>query len=345
MDELTRYYSIELKKFLDKYKIKDGYYEIPIKIFVFRDNATPEQMKYQIENLRDRAREQNVEVFVATNYNYSKIIVKELEGMRKCFYVEFPYMERERYEDLFVKLQEVLTEGMLVIAVNNIPNYSEAAFIIECECDTEYKEIEVLIKKFGLRNRVDRGWDEIIGELHTRKWTVATITSDFEEEELRELFREMFFLQSNRELKDSGYKIDLNKKRKQVFISYSHNDKKIVRAFADDLRDSGINAFIDHRCIDYGEHILDAIMYGIDESDLNIIFISNSYRKSCYGKTELLNIWDRIIRKKSSWIIVKLDDVDPNEIKPGLGGYRYFEWEDNSDELIDVVRGKLESLL
>lgn len=343
MDELTKYYTLPIKEFLDRYKIRDGYYEIPIDIFVFKNNALPEQMKYQIENLIDRSIDERFAVFVATNYNYSKIIVKELSSMRRCFYVEFPYMEREKYEDLFVKLQKVLGDGMLALAVNNIPNFSEAVFIIECESEGEFQVIGNLIKEFGLRNRVDRGWDEIIEELNTRKWNTITLPIDYNEEETRLVFRHIFTLPSNKELKEKGYKIDITKKRKQVFISYSHNDKKIVRGFAEDLRYSGINAFIDYMSIDYGENLLESIMYGIDESDLNIIFISNNYKKSCYGKTELLNIWDRIIRKKSKWIIVKLDDVDPNEIKPGLGGYKYFEWEDNIEELIDVVKRKLES--
>lgn len=343
MDELKRYYDSELKDFLLSYKIKDGYYEIPMNIFVFKECATLTQMKYQIQNIRDKAIEEKIDIFIAANYNYSKIIIKELKKIRKCVYVDFPYMEREIYEELFVKFQKILSDGMLAIVVNNIPNYGEAAFICECESDIEFQEIKKLIRDFNLENRVDRGWDEVVAELYTKKWSVSVIPIDFDEEETRKLFRSLFFFPSNKELREKGYKIDCNKKRKQVFISYSHNDKEIVRNFADNLRDSGVNAFIDYRSIDYGENILDSIMDGIEESDVNIIFISESYKKSCYGKTELLNIWDRIIRLKSKWIIVKLDDVDPNEIKSGLGGYRYFEWEDNEDDLIKSVKRKLES--
>lgn len=344
MDELSKYYTVQLKDFLYKYKVREGYYEVPIEIFAFRKSVTLEQMKYQIENLMGRAFEQKFEVFVSTSYNYSKIIIREIKRMRKCFYVEFPYMEREKYEDLFVKLQKVLSEGMLAIAVNNIPNYAESVFIVECEDENESEIIKNLIKEFGLNNRVDRGWDEIIIELYARKWTAMTIPIDFKEDEIRLIFRNLFSLPSNKELKEKGYKFDVIKKRKQVFISYSHNDKKIVREFADDLRDLGINAFIDYRSIDYGENILDSIMYGMEESDLNIIFISNSYKESSYGKTEMLNAWDKIIRKKAKWIIVKLDNVDPNEIKPGLGSYKYFEWKDNSEELVEVIIEKLKLL-
>ena len=163
-------------------------------------------------------------------------------------------------------------------------------------------------------------------------------------DELREAYRSMFFFSSNEELEKKGYKLEVELKRKQVFISYSHKDKNIVRTFADELRDTGINAFIDARSIDYGENILKSIMEGMEQSDLNIIFISNNYKESNYAKTELYNAFNGIIQRNSNWIIVKLDDVNPDDVIFGLGGYKYFEWENNSNELINVIKNKLRKI-
>lgn len=85
-------------------------------------------------------------------------------------------------------------------------------------------------------------------------------------------------------------------------------------------------------------------MTAMDQSDLNVIFISKGYKESNYTKTELYNAFDEFIRKNSNWIIVKLDDINPNEIMYGLGGYKYFEWEeDNEDELIEVIKRKIKN--
>lgn len=180
-------------------------------------------------------------------------------------------------------------------------------------------------------------------ELYFRKWTVATIPL-CEKDELNYTYNSMFFFPSNKELEKKGYKLDVELKRKQVFISYSHKDKSIVRPFADKLRDTGVNAFIDERSIDFGENILKSIMDGMEQSDLNVIFISNNYKESNYAKTELYNAFNGIIQRNSNWIIVKLDDVNPDDVIFGLGGYKYFEWENNSNELINIIKNKLRKI-
>lgn len=344
MDELTRFYTIPIVEFIKKYSIKDGYYEIPFKIFGNKDTVNQTQAKYIIENLLYKAKEQKFEVFAFSDYNYSKIIVKERRVMRKSFYIEFPYMRREEYHKLLIEFQKTVFEtGMIAVAVSNIANHPESAFIIECMDGEEYK-IKELINEYGLESRVDRGFDEVVSELNYNKWIVMTIPIDFTTDEIINCFESMFEFPSDLKLEEMGINIECSKRRKQVFISYSHKDKELVRKFADELRDSGVNAFIDYRSIDYGENILDSIMKGIDETDINIPFISENYKESCMGKTELLTMWDRFIRNKSSWIIVKIDDVDPDTIKPGLGGYKYFEFDNNSQELIDVIKRRIKIL-
>lgn len=343
MDELTKYYTLPLVEFLKNYRTKKGEFEIPLKIFVFRERATEIQAKYQIINLLEKAKNEKFEIFAYFDYNYSKIIIKELSYMRKSFYVEFPYMKREKYFPFLLKLEELISlDGMICLAVNNVPGYLKSAFIIEC-VDNEEDKVKKLLEEFNLTSRVDRGLEEVIRELKYKMWNIKGLPP-YGKDELREAYRSMFFFSSNEELEKKGYKLEVELKRKQVFISYSHKDKNIVRTFADELRDTGINAFIDARSIDYGENILKSIMEGMEQSDLNIIFISNNYKESNYAKTELYNAFNGIIQRNSNWIIVKLDDVNPDDVIFGLGGYKYFEWENNSNELINVIKNKLRKI-
>lgn len=342
MDELDRYYTVPLREFLEKYKKGNGYYEIPLKIFVFKNKATQTQAEYQMENLLKKAKRENIEILPYFNYNYSKIIIKELKFMRKSFYVEFSYMKREKYFSLLLKLQENIKEnGIILLAVNNIQNYLKSVFIIEC-VDGEEEIVKELLKEYDLKSRSDRGLREIIKEIADRKWNIRSIPINCKKDELEFIFNSMFFWNSDEELKMKGFKLEGELKRKQVFISYSHKDKEIVRNFTEDLKYSGVNAFIDYMSIDYGENILKSIMIAMEQSDLNVLFISNAYKESNYTKTELYNAFDGIIKNKSKWIIVKLDDIDPDEIIYGLGGYKYFEWENNPDELIEIIKNKIE---
>lgn len=344
MDEIVRYFLVPLTEFIKKYKIRDGYYEIPIEIFIKQGSLNRTQAKYEIENLLYKAKLQDFEIYVFLNYNYSKIIIKEKRIMRKSFYIEFPYMKREKYHQLLIELQNIISEeGMIAVAISNIANHPESAFIVEC-VNGEEVEVETLLKKYELESRVDRGFDEVISELNYNKWLIATIPIEFRDEELIDIFESMFEYPSDLKLEKIGVKLGNSKKRRQVFISYSHKDKDIVRQFVDELRESGVNAFIDYRSIDYGENILDSIMNGIDESDINIPFISENYKDSSYAKMELLTVWDRFVRDKSGWIIVKLDDINPDKIKPGLSCYKYFEFNNNSEELITVIKRKINSL-
>lgn len=157
MDELTKYYTLPLAEFLKNYRTKKGEYEIPLKIFVFRERATEIQAKYQVINLLEKAKNEKIEIFACFDYNYSKIIIKELRYMRKSFYVEFPYMEREEYFPFLMELQEIISgNGMIVLAVSNIHEHLKSAFIIEC-VDNEEVKVKKLLEGFNLTSRVDRG--------------------------------------------------------------------------------------------------------------------------------------------------------------------------------------------
>ena len=119
--------------------------------------------------------------------------------------------------------------------------------------------------------------------------------------------------------------------RKKVFISYCHKDKKIVNAITDCMEESGMNLWIDKKSIDYGENLSAAIASGIAECDLAVLFLSTGYSNSQYAKFELQNIVCDMIQKRIRWFIVKLDQVDVQEILPVLSNYKYYDFSIEKD--------------
>lgn len=146
-------------------------------------------------------------------------------------------------------------------------------------------------------------------------------------------------------LNELGYYWNHEEFRPSVFISYSWKDSIIVDEFESNLQERGVNTFIDKKSIDYGEDILEKILVGLSECDMAIFFISKSFEKSIMAKKELRSIWYEILQKKKDWIIVKLDDIDPNDIYYSLNQIKWFDYREvGKEELIRVVKKKIDEI-
>lgn len=201
MSELIRYYTVSLVEFVKVYKVDDREYEIPISTFGIRDKSRLTQIKYQLDNIIKKSILEKFDVIVNFNYNNSKFIIKELTGMRRSFYLEFPYMEREDYVEFLKKANNIIgTEGLVSLAVSNIPNYSESAFIIEIINEDKIGKIKELIEKYKLTVRYDRGLKEIMLEMGERKWNLTNIPAVCDDYMIEMLFFDSFQFVSNREL-------------------------------------------------------------------------------------------------------------------------------------------------
>lgn len=137
-----------------------------------------------------------------------------------------------------------------------------------------------------------------------------------------------------------------NYKRKKLFVSYSHANKKIVYSITDKLENYGINLWIDRKSIEFGDNITRSICSGINESDLAILFLSKEIIDSNLSQFELENIISNMIKKSMGWFIVKLDDVNVEEIMPSLGNYLYYDFNENNDieMLTETIIKRINSL-
>lgn len=261
--------------------------------------------------------------------------------MRYKFNVEIPYGKRNRYFEFIVAVNDLVTSsGMVSLWVNNNP-YSLQSFLL-VETNENGAEISELVKKYGLKNDTSKGIDEYLSELSIRKWNTMTIMGgrisvgmayglyEFADEDV---------------LEKNGYKQD-DRKRNKIFISYCHKNKDAVLEYVDKMEKAGLYLWIDKQEIDAGDNILEKIMSGIEESDLCITFVSKATVEAQFARHELTTIWHKVIYNKKKWFIVKLDDVDIEEIYCGLSQYLYYDIHDSSDteDLINAVERKLSKM-
>lgn len=278
------------------------------------------------------------------DYNTSTIILKERVATMYCGYIYLDYAKREKYTNLVCKMNQIIPEsGVLIHFVSNIPAHLES--ILYFECDKKYKqEIEQLAESFNRKVRYDKQFEDFQSEMYYRRYDSLSFIKATDQE-TTDLYMSHFAYLSDQQLALLHFDFSEDSFKPKIFISYSWNDKKIVRDFADLLMNEGMDIWIDYKAIDYGENILSSILQGLDEADLAIIFISKSYQKSQMAKKELLSLWNKVILKKTNWRIIKLDDVDPNHIYPTLGEYKYFDYtSENIEQLLHSIRSAMDQL-
>lgn len=71
-----------------------------------------------------------------------------------------------------------------------------------------------------------------------------------------------------------------------VFISHSSLDKEVATQVASELRTRGLDVWIDHERIRYGESIPKAIETGLDLSSCILVVVSSAFLKSSWCRTE-----------------------------------------------------------
>ncbi len=102
------------------------------------------------------------------------------------------------------------------------------------------------------------------------------------------------------------------------------------------LREIGISIWIDEKDIAGGDHIYESMFRGIQECDIALLIISNDYKLSNPATSELRTVIGDIVNRKKKWKILKLDDVNPDEIFPFLNQYKYYTWNDRKLLIEDI---------
>ncbi|MGZ5432695.1 MAG: toll/interleukin-1 receptor domain-containing protein [Thermoanaerobaculia bacterium] len=102
-------------------------------------------------------------------------------------------------------------------------------------------------------------------------------------------------------------------RRPVVFISHSHADKAFVRSLARQLRDRGIDVWLDEAELRVGDSLLDQLGESLDRVDFLLVVLSPASVKSSWVKEELKVALSRQIQKRRVDVIplLKADCVIP----------------------------------
>ena len=120
----------------------------------------------------------------------------------------------------------------------------------------------------------------------------------------------------------------------KVFLSHSSKDKELVLSLAVDLKERGIDSWLDVNDILPGESIIDKINDGLEKSDFVLLFLSKNSVTSNWVKKEWETIlWDEVNTGKTKIIPIKLDDASIPKI---LQTKKYIDFS------IDYNRGLIE---
>ncbi|EOH1333827.1 toll/interleukin-1 receptor domain-containing protein [Enterococcus faecalis] len=271
------------------------------------------------------------------------LVIGGIEAMKEVALL-FPYGKYDKYCPVVKKINDLVSDdGAVTLFVNNNPYSFMSGVCIQTS--TNYEEIIQLSKKENLTLEFSIGIREIVKGLASKQYSMASLRPNETLDVIQAIFDGLFHEYPKSYYEESGYGFETPRKKK-IFVSYCHKNKEQVHKIIDELRSFGLDFWLDEEQIDFGERLLDRIDEGMRECDIPIIFVSNATKEALFAQHELKTFFSQIIYQKSSdkkWFIVKLDDVNPNDILLGLGDFKYFDMEEYSvEELANRVKIKIE---
>jgi hypothetical protein len=277
------------------------------------------------------------------DYENKAIIVMEHNKNMYELNLVFPYeIYKEQYQVIREINNLVSSDGVVCVYANNVVYNLKAGIFIKTT--KNLNRIKKLANNNNLVLDTSLGENEIFAGLAKRQYNLATLLPEMTFSEIKETLSRVFQYPSKSDLEKQGYGFDEIKKKK-IFVSYSHKDKALVYDTIQNLQDKGFDFWIDYKQIDYGDSIIEKVNQGIKESDLPILFLSHHTKESLFAKYELKNFLKEIIYKQDvskPWFIIKLDDVDLDDLFVGLSDYKYFDYQvQNFEELSQVIQEKL----
>ena len=278
----------------------------------------------------------NLDKIITFSYD-NTIHIYEVSELRQKYCFEIPYGSRSQWIDRCWQLNEFVgTKGIVKLFVSNIPYHLRSYIYFDYDGDRE--DIIEFCKTYEIDVSYDKGSEEFFNDMRERMWNGFVFCANMDYEYFMMCFVSCFQFPEISILHEKGYHWESESKRKKVFISYAWKNKGMV----DKLQTSGIRVFKNSQSIDYGDHILESILSGLNECDLAIFFLSHAFQNSMMGKQELRAIWTKVISRKKAWMIIRLDDVNPEDIYYSLSDYKYFDAQNESfDDFIKAVHKKL----
>lgn len=281
-------------------------------------------------------------------YNH-QLVIREVSQMTMEIVAYFPYEDYDLFLPKLITLNQLLgEENYLELFINNVPFTLTAGVLITCDSfsQTVYDNICENLKTLGFAIDTSKGSEELFQEFGGRQYQLITIPYGASLEQLQALASWLFFFPPKSVYEAKGYCFTPKYKPK-LFVSYSHRNQPLVHDIIKQLRRYGFDFWLDEEQIDVGDRLLERVHQGVSECDLALVFLSQDTKVSAFAKHELHSFFSQVIYQNSiskKWFIIRLDDVDPNEICFGLGDFKYIDYNcQHVEVLVNALTKKLAS--
>ncbi|HHT7814592.1 TPA: toll/interleukin-1 receptor domain-containing protein [Streptococcus suis] len=278
-------------------------------------------------------------------YETEYLMIVRIDERMKEVTILIPYEDYDKYFDFIYELNQLVSsDGYIEVFVNNI--YYQLEFGVAIITSQNFEEIKYLAEQRGLTLDYSKNLKEITAAQRYKGYNSATLGMFFDRLTCELTIRSLFTLPPKSKYLEAGFKEERVFKPK-LFVSYCHADKGEVHSIISDLREYGLDFWLDEEQIDIGDRILDKVEEGMRGSDLPIIFISHSTKNSLFASHELKTYFSDIIYSQSTskpWFIIKLDDVNPDDIVKGLGMFMYYDFSSSvhdTENLANRIKRKL----
>ncbi len=122
---------------------------------------------------------------------------------------------------------------------------------------------------------------------------------------------------------------------KKVFISHASQDTQLAIDIALDLKEYGINSWLDKWDIKLGHSIPKEISAGLDNCCAIIMLYSKSYKESTFCNDEWESFYMRFNREKPYAILpILLDDLEPPSI---IAARKYMKFNNSIDQYSSLI--------
>ena len=132
----------------------------------------------------------------------------------------------------------------------------------------------------------------------------------FDENSVELQFDSLFFFPEVSELEKKGYYMIPFGKEQQVFISHSSVDKKEVEKIIPYLNAQNLPVWFEKYSISAGMSITNSVQEGIENFNIIIFWITESFLVSRWCQTEMTAFIKKLIEKNCLILTVLDDDID-----------------------------------
>ncbi|WP_165038209.1 toll/interleukin-1 receptor domain-containing protein [Enterococcus sp. ZJ1622] len=328
-----------LKKSSDDYR-KHRFHISISELGIIQDNREFYFVKKAIENFFEYRFSKTI--LVQLNRRENLLEIGEIH-MKKRITYRFPYEKYDSYYEVIKEINDLVdVDGVCGVFANNIYYCLEAGIIVET--NSNFEQIKQVAERAGMEVDYSFGIEELTVGMSHRQYNNVILRAGHDIEGIKLSLAPLFSFPSKKNIEENNYSVKTITKKK-IFVSYSHNDKNVVRKIISDLRDYGLDFWIDEEQIDVGDRLMERIDEGIRQADIPIVFLSESTKNAMFAKHELLSFFTKVIYQQSSkksWFIVKLDQVNPNDIVFGLGDFKYIDYSESCiEEIAQAIERKI----